>query len=506
MNQSSQEKMTSHKLRSPKVVIIGAGMTGIQLVIKLREAGITDICIFEKAEQLGGTWRENTYPGVACDVPSYLYSYSFEPNPNWSHVFARGEEIQNYLLAVAEKYQVLPLIAFNEEVTSAVFTGKDWQIKTSKKRSLKADFVISATGILHHPKWPEIKGIDQFKGESFHTARWNHKFKIDKNTRIGVIGNGSTAAQAIPELIDSGASVKVFQRTPQWILPNFDFTISEKRKQKLENNPKLLTRYRRWGKFLLEQFFTKAVTGHWLQKKILEIGCQLNLRFSIKSSSLRKKLTPHYQVGCKRIIFNQTFYKAIQKANAELVTDSIECINSQGIVTRDKANQSQQHEFDLIVYATGFDALKFMRPMQLVGRDGLTIEQAWQKEIKLYRSMFMPSFPNFFLMLGPNTPIGNYSVIAMSEVQTDYIIKMIKKWQCKDFDQLEPKTEAVKAFNLRIKKGLEKTVWVGGCRSWYLDPQGDPILWPFTWQLWVDEMQQPDLEDFHLSYNGKQIE
>ncbi|MDQ7049411.1 MAG: NAD(P)/FAD-dependent oxidoreductase [Enterobacterales bacterium] len=497
MQNSQAKDQPNNNKRLPKVVVIGAGMTGILLVIKLREAGITNITIFEKADRLGGTWRENTYPGAACDVPSYLYSYSFELNPNWSHIYAHGDEIQNYFERIGKKYQVTETIHFNEEVTDAIYRDKLWHIKTSKNRHYQADFVISATGILHHPKLPSISGIDCFKGKSFHTARWDHQFKIDASTRIGVIGNGSTAAQAIPELINGGASVKVFQRTPQWILPNFDFKISEKRKQKLQDDPALLMRYRRWGKFLLEQFFTKAVTGQWLQKKVLEMGCQLNLLLSVKSSILRKKLTPNYQVGCKRIIFNQTYYKAIQTSNAELVTDSIEKINSQGIITRNPENKFQQHDVDLIVYATGFDAFKFMRPINLIGKNGISIEQAWSQEIKLYRSMFMPEFPNFFLMLGPNTPIGNYSVIAMSEVQTDYLIQLIKKWQFGEFNQIEPKPSAVKAFNEMVKQGLKSTAWVGGCQSWYLDAQGDPILWPYDWQRWVDEMKTPDMEDFN---------
>jgi len=490
-------KTNNKSNRSPRVVIIGAGMTGILLVIKLRQAGFSDITIFEKADRLGGTWRENTYPGAACDVPSYLYSYSFELNPNWSHIFARGDEIQNYFERVADKYQVTESIRFNEEVIEAKYVKKEWQIKTNQGEQLSADFVISATGILHHPLLPKIKGIDLFKGKSFHTARWDHDFPINDTTRIGVIGNGSTAAQAIPELINSGAKVTVFQRTPQWILPNLDFKVSKKLKQKLKKDRNRLLRYRRWGRFLLEQFFTKAVTGRPLQRWILEVGCRLNLLLSIRSKKLRRALTPNYQVGCKRIIFNQTYYSAIQKDNAALITDPMECINEAGIITRDKDNQPQQHEFDLLVYATGFDAFKFMRPINLIGKNGVTIDQAWSQEIKLYRSMFMPDFPNFFQMLGPNTPIGNYSVIAMSEVQTDYLIQLIKKWQGHEFDQIEPQAQAVKDFNDYVKQGLKNTAWVGGCQSWYLDAQGDPILWPYDWQRWVDEMKIPQMEDFN---------
>lgn len=481
--------MTQTK-RNPSVVIIGAGMTGILMTIKLRQAGITDIVVLEKKESVGGTWRENTYPGAACDVPAHMYTYSFEPNPNWSRFFARGPEIKQYFEHVVDKYDVARDIRFNEAVTDAQYTDGKWTVKTSKGQTYIADFMVCATGILHHPQFPNIAGLDDFKGAKFHTAQWDHSVEISANTRVGIIGTGSTAAQAIPELINTGATVSVFQRTPQWLMHLPDFTFSHTMRKLMTRYPIITKIHRNTGKLFLEHFFTKAVTGQFIQKHLLSFLCKANLRLSIKDKVLREKLRPNYQVGCKRVIINSTFYKGIQKPNAHLITEGIERITETGIITKD----GKHHELDVLVLSTGFNAFNFMRPMNLIGRNNVHIDKAWAHKIKAYRSMLLSDYPNFFLMLGPNTPIGNFSVIAMSEVQTDYVIKLIDKWRAHEFDEFEAKPQAIDDFTAYVKEGLKGTSWVGGCQSWYLDADGDPILWPYTWQRWVDEMKEPQME------------
>ena len=476
--------------RNPSVIIIGAGMTGILMTIKLRKAGITDIVVLEKKNCVGGTWRENTYPGAACDVPAHMYTYSFEPNPNWSRFFARGPEIKQYFEDVADKYDVKRDIRFNESVTDSHYEAGKWTVKTSQSNTYIADFVVCATGILHHPKFPIIPGIEEFKGSMFHTAQWDHNVEISEHTRVGVIGTGSTAAQAIPELINTGAKVSVFQRTPQWLMHLPDFKFSNTMRKLMTRFPIVTKMHRNLGKYFLEHFFTKAVTGHFVQKHLLNFLCKTNLKLSIKDKVLREKLRPNYQVGCKRVIINTTFYKGIQKPNAALITEGIERITETGIITKD----GKHHDLDVLVLSTGFDAFSFMRPMNLVGRNNLHIDTAWQHKIKAYHSMMLANYPNFFLMLGPNTPIGNFSVIAMSEVQADYVINVIDKWRNREFDEFEAKPEAIKEFNAYVKKGLQNTSWVGGCQSWYLDADGDPILWPYTWKRWVDEMKEVQME------------
>ena len=480
----------THK-RNPSVVIVGAGMTGILMAIRMREAGIEDVIILEKKSRLGGTWRENTYPGVACDVPSHFYTYSFELNPNWSHFFAEGKEIQGYFEHVADKYNVRELIRFDEAVTGAHFENGKWHIQTTKEAHYEADFFVCATGILHHPAFPNIDGLDQFKGNIFHTAQWDHTVDFGPNTKVGVIGTGSTAAQFVPKLVQSGAQVNVFQRTPQWILPLPDRRISNTEKRLLKKHPWLLRLNRWYGQFTMTHFFNKAIAGHKLQQTLLSWGCKLNLRFSIKNKALREKLRPSYRIGCKRVIVNSTFYPAIQQPNAHLITDGISRITESGIQTQD----GKHHDLDVIVLSTGFQPFNFMRPMNLVGKNGLHIDEAWKDSIEAYRSILMPGFPNFFLMLGPFTPISNFSVIAMSEVQADYVMKLIEKWRNREFQTIEPKQEAVNKFLDYIRDGMKGSTWTSGCNSWYLDKNGMPMLWPYTWDRYVSYMSDLDMND-----------
>jgi len=486
--------MIKTNLRNPSVLVIGAGMTGILMAIKLREAGIDDITILEKKDKLGGTWRENTYPGVACDIPAHMYTYSFEPNAEWSNRFATGCEIQAYFEQVSEKYGITDTIRFNEAVVSCQYERGKWYVETSKDQSLIVDFVISATGILHHPSKPDIPGLDSFEGDTFHTAEWRHDVAL-KNQKIGVIGTGSTAAQAIPELVKVAEKVSVFQRTPQWIvnLPNKDYSPKDKRKWR--QSPQLMQKLKNRYTFAVEQTFSKAVIGKKLQHAAVSIWCKWNLRRSVRDPVLRAKLTPKYKVGCKRIIANTTFYDAIQKPNADLVTEGIHHITKDGVVTQD----GKLHRLDVLVLSTGFSPFNFMRPMNLVGKHSVSIDDAWDKKVQAYRSILIPDFPNFFLMLGPNTPIGNFSVIAMSEVQSKYVLKLIDAWRHKQFDEVAPSKAALINFNAYLKQGMKGTVWLGGCQSWYLDGDGDPAMWPYSWKQWVKEMDEPDFSDLVLN-------
>ncbi|TGL18815.1 NAD(P)/FAD-dependent oxidoreductase [Leptospira yanagawae] len=486
--------MTKQTVRDPKVVIIGAGMTGILLAIELERMGVKDITILEKKNDLGGTWRENTYPGVACDIPAHMYTYSFAPNPEWSHRFAHGNEIHTYFKRVSDEYKVTPKIHFNEAVVEAHYQNGKWTTKTSKGQTYVSDFLISATGILHHPAKPNIPGLDSFKGKCFHTAEWDHSVSLE-GKRIGVIGTGSTAAQVIPEMIKIGKKVSVFQRTPQWIVKVPDTIYTEEDKRKWRKEPNVLKRFHKWYTFAVEQTFSKAVIGKKIPHLLMSFLCKRNLRTSVKDPILRQKLTPNYRVGCKRVIVNSTFYDAIQKPNADLVTEGIERITDNGVITKD----GKLHELDVLILATGFHPFHFMRPMDLTGENGISIETVWKKKVQAYRSLFIPHLPNFVLMLGPNTPIGNFSVIAMSEVQTKYVLKIINDWRNGKFDVIDAKEEALQRFAAYLKKGMAGTVWLGGCQSWYLDPDGDPAMWPYTWSRWEKEMKTPDYQDFHLT-------
>lgn len=488
--------MTSQR-KNPSVVIIGAGMTGILLVIKLRELGITNITLLEKAETLGGTWRENTYPGIACDVPAHAYTYSFEPNPDWSHHFAPGPEIYQYFHKVFYKYGVNFSTHFNEAATSCVFNddSQTWTVSTSQNKTYEADLLFSATGLLHQPNIPKITGLESFAGPSFHSARWDHSVSR-KGKRIGIIGTGSSATQIISELVlGEGVEVTVFQRTPQWIVAVKDEGFTEAEKQRFRRQPFRIKLIRNLSLFIFGAG-TNALTGDKLGNRILHRLMSWNagryLNSTVKDPVLRAKLTPNYKMGCKRVVINDRFYDAIQQPGTRLVTESIDQIEPQGVRTKD----GQLHEVDILVLATGFDPKAYMRPMTFVGKNGLSIEDAWSKKLSAYQSMFLPGFPNYILMLGPNSPIGNQSVIEISEHQTAYALQLVRRWQAGELATIEAKPEALARWAAMIKSRMSHTVWTSGCQSWYLDADGDALAWPDTWKNWVKIMEQPILSDF----------
>jgi cation diffusion facilitator CzcD-associated flavoprotein CzcO len=484
----------SKSRENPSVIIIGAGMTGIGLVIKLKAAGITNITLLEKAETVGGTWRENRYPGVACDVPSHAYTYSFESNPEWSNFFAYGKEIYDYFKKVYMKYGVDKHTHLNEGVNSCVYQNGKWLVKTTKDKTYEADFLFSATGILHKPVYPDIPGLDTFAGTSMHSSCWDNSLDL-KGKRIGVIGTGSSATQLIPELINSeGTDVTVFQRTAQWLVeaPNKEYTEADKKR--FREKPSRMNLVRNISLAVFAQG-TSALVGDSLWDRFIHSLYSWNarryLKSAIKDPVLRARLTPDYKFGCKRVVMNATFYPAIQKPNAHLVTEGIDHIEKDGVVTKD----GKLHKLDILVLATGFDAGAFMRPMEFRGRNGLSIDDAWKEKISAYRSLLIPEFPNFFLMLGPNSPIGNYSVIAMSEMQADYCITLIKLWQENKLKQIESTPKAVQEWRSMLKSKMSHTVWTSGCSSWYLDKDGDPLTWPDKWKNWVTMMKDINTND-----------
>lgn len=495
-NSSFQNKSTVDR-SNPSVVIIGAGMTGLLVAIKLQEMGVDDVVLLESRPQVGGTWYANTYPGVACDIPCYGYTYEFEPNPDWSSLLPKGEEIQRYFERVFKKYGLAAKTHFNEAVTACHYNDQSrrWQLTTAKGNHFEADLVFSATGILREPARPAIAGMENFQGPIFHTAEWDHRVDL-KGKRIGCIGTSSTAVQAIPELLNlPGTEVSVFQRTAQWMIPVDDIEFSAQEKARMRRFPRWL----KWRRDVAMWFFRQAMTAitndGWLDRlkhRALTRMAQKHLDTQVSDPALRAKLTPNYTFGCKRMIINTTFYPAIQKPNAHLVTEAIDHFTDKGIVTRD----GEFHELDVVVLATGFNPMAFMRPMAFTGRGGQDINDTWEKKIQAYRSILLPGFPNFFLMLGPYTPIGNYSVIAMSEVQTRYAMQLVERWRSGEMDTIEATQEAMQHWQQSVKSRLGRTAWASGCNSWYLDADGDPLSWPDTWNAWVKAMAKPDLKDF----------
>jgi cation diffusion facilitator CzcD-associated flavoprotein CzcO len=480
--------------RPLRFAIIGAGMSGILAAIELKKRGLDDFTIYEKADRLGGTWRDNTYPGLSCDVPSHVYAYSFELNPEWTHRFSPGAEIQAYFERVADKYDVRRHMRFGSEITRVVWRDGRWRLEIADGARDIVDFVISATGVLVRPTYPDIEGLETFRGASFHSARWDHSAPLD-GRRVGVIGTGSTATQIVPAIVDRVAKLSLFQRTAQWILPAENPAYRDDEKRMFRERPDLLRQsYEHWRKRFVDTF-AQAVIGDRAEMQKIEDLCRDNLEQNVLDPVLRAWLTPDYRAACKRLIMSDTFYHAIQKSNAELVTERIRRIEPTGVRTHD----GKLHELDILVLATGFDGHAFMRPMQVIGEGGRSLDEAWSNGNEAYRSVTVPGFPNFFMMVGPNSPIGNFSVIMISEIQIDYamqLVDLVRQGRCRS---LAPKAAASARFNAALREAMKDTVWVTGCRSWYLDKNGNPALWPWSFERFREEMRRPDLSDFELA-------
>jgi cation diffusion facilitator CzcD-associated flavoprotein CzcO len=491
---SGQGARAPEAARDVRFAIIGAGMSGILSAIKLREAGLTDFTIYEKADRLGGTWRENTYPGIGCDVPSHLYSYSFEPNPDWSHRYSPGGEIQAYFEDVARRHDVEKRIRYGEEITRSEFTGGRWHLETASGHRDEADFVIAATGVLHHPSYPDIEGLGAFEGALFHSARWDHDVPLD-GRRVGIIGTGSTAVQIVPAVVDRVAKLSLFQRTAQWIMPQENPPYSDAEKAGFRRNPEQMRElHAQISRLFAEGFSNAVVDADSPQMKNIEDMCRANLEDNVTDPELRERLRPDYRAACKRLVISPDFYPAIQKPNAELVTEGIERVEAGGVRTRD----ARLHELDVLVLATGFRVDRFMRPMEVIGRNGVRLDEVWADRPVAYLSISIPGFPNFFMLNGPNGPVGNFSLIEVAELQFAYIRQLIDQvvsGRCREISASKATTQK---FDAERVEAAKKTVWATGCHSWYLDDRGIPATWPWTFDRFREEMAEPQLDGYEL--------
>jgi cation diffusion facilitator CzcD-associated flavoprotein CzcO len=473
-------------------VIIGAGLSGIMSVIALERAGFRNIALYEKAERLGGTWRENTYPGVGCDVPSHLYSYSFAPNPDWSRLFSPGHEILAYIESVAERYRIAQHAHFGEEVTRCVYENKRWHIETSRGRRDQADILIAASGVTHHPRIPELKGLDSFQGAAFHSARWDHSVPM-AGKRVGVIGTGSTAVQLVAALVKQVDKLSLFQRTPQWIMPQDNQPYDAAQREQFRRDPNSIPALREylWKRFAAN-FSDAVIDVNSPGLQVIEQVSRKHLEESVSDPVLREKLRPSYRAACKRLIISSEFYPAIQQPNAQLVTEGIERVEPTGIRTRD----GQLHELDVLVYATGFRTDQFIRPTDVVGRGGLHLDALWQGHPTAYLSVAVPEFPNFFLLNGPSSPVGNFSLIEVAELQMRYALQLIEKLRAGECSEICVKQTAADSFEAERVAATKNTVWVTGCRSWYLDDRGVPASWPWSLERFRSVMAAPDFSAF----------
>jgi cation diffusion facilitator CzcD-associated flavoprotein CzcO len=465
------------------VLIVGAGFAGLGMAIRLKQAGIDDFTIIERAERVGGTWRDNTYPGIACDIPSHLYSYSFEPNPNWSQFFAPQKEILAYLEHCADKYGIVPHIRFGTAATSASFDQRTglWSVQTSDGKTISARVVVSGSGhALSRPVFPDVPGRDAFQGKSMHSARWDHDYSLEGKT-VAVVGTGASAIQIVPSIAHEVGKMYVFQRTPSWVAPKPDHPISHKEQDVFRDKPFVQKLVRGAIYCLLETMAIGYVVEPRLNK-IREYRSLQYLRKTVKDPALRAKLTPNFRLGCKRILISNDYYKTLQRENVELVTDGIAEIRAHTIVTKD----GTERPVDVIIYATGFETSEAKPPFPIAGRAGLDLAHAWSRNIEAYLGTTIPGFPNAFLLLGPNVGLGHSSMIFMMESQFAYVLDAIKTMRARRIKSVEVRHDVAVRYNNRLQKRLEHTVWnTGGCASWYLTSSGkNTTAWPgFTFEF-----------------------
>jgi cation diffusion facilitator CzcD-associated flavoprotein CzcO len=454
-------------------IVVGAGFSGICAGIQLRKLGITDFVILEKADRVGGTWRENTYPGAACDVPSHLYSYSFEPNPSWSRAYGKQAEILAYLEHCATKYELRPHLRFGHAVHDARFdeaTGT-WRVNTSKG-SFTSRALLLGNGALHVPSIPDIPGLASFGGTKFHSAQWNHDTALD-GKRIGVVGTGASAIQFVPQIAKQAGSLHVFQRTPPWIVPKLDRVMSARERWALEHVPAAHW-LRRTGLYWLME---SRVVGFAYAPKLLALAEKMVLRSiaqQVPDPELRAKVTPGYRLGCKRVLISNDYYPALQRPNVELVTDLIERVTPRGVRTAD----GRERELDVLILGTGFQVTQYLSKVHIVGKGGATLDDAWRTSLRNYLGISVSGFPNLFLLMGPNTGLGHNSMIFMIEAQARYAARAVATLLDRKLSYLDVRPEAEAAFRAQLARKMEHTVWTTGCSSWYQTPDGEVFLWP----------------------------
>jgi cation diffusion facilitator CzcD-associated flavoprotein CzcO len=476
-----------------RFVIIGAGISGVLMAIKLLERGFRNFVILEKADALGGTWRDNVYPGVACDVAAHLYSFSFAGNPWWRSRYAKGPDIWKYYYDVARRFGVLQFIEYGKDVVSAEFDGRQWQVTAGDGTHYTADIVIAAAGRLHKPVMPNIAGLESFAGPSFHTARWDTAIGLS-GKRIGVIGTGSSATQIVTALSGKVAKLSVFQRTAQWVFPVKDtpnpwwrriaFRLSLARWQRYYNQLRSETEAR--GKAA-----TSSEAGRKARDEVV-----FDALAAIGDPDLRAKLTPDYEVGCKRLVFSDGFYDAVQHSSVDVVTCAINRVVPEGVITKD----GKLHQLDVLALATGFDAHAYIRPMRVIGEQGVTLDEVWADLPLTYRAIAIPHMPNFLMINGPYSPGGTASVVGIAEEQVGYILQLIDRITQNDV-LLSPREEPSRDWLAEVRERARGSVWgTGGCQSWYLDATGTPTLDTSTLSelraalavpQWADFIEQP---------------
>ena len=479
-----------------RVVIVGSGFSGIGAAIRLKGAGIDDFVILERANDLGGTWRDNSYPGCACDVPSHLYSFSFAPNPGWTRAFSPQPEIWAYLKNVATDHDVVRHIRFEHEMRSATWDDEasQWVLETTQG-TMTGDVLIAGTGALSDPAIPDVPGLGTFRGTTFHSATWNHDHDLS-GERVAVIGTGASAIQFVPQIQPHVGRLLLFQRTPPWLMPRRDHPYSARQRKLFKRLP--LTRLAVRARIFL--YFESRVIPFVYRPQLMKIGQKAavaHLHSAVKDPVLRSKLRPSYALGCKRIILSDDYYPAVTQPNVDVITDGIAEVREHSVVTTDGV----EHEVDTIIFGTGFHVTDPPIAGLVRGRDGKSLADVWSTGLEAHLGTTIAGFPNFFMMTGPNTGLGHNSMIRMIESQLTYIIDGLQQMERRGAQMVEVRRGAQTAYNTELQRRMEKTIWItGGCKSWYLDPRNgkNTSLWPGSTIEFRRRLRHFDTADYVL--------
>ncbi|HET8643028.1 MAG TPA: NAD(P)/FAD-dependent oxidoreductase [Pseudonocardiaceae bacterium] len=476
-----------------EVAIVGAGFSGLGMAIQLKKAGRHDFVILEEAGDVGGTWRENTYPGCACDIPSHLYSYSFEPNPGWTRQYPRQQEIWDYLRHCTRKYGLEPHLRFRTRMVTAEFddTCATWLLTTDGGETVRARALVGAFGPLHHPAIPDLPGLDRFAGATFHSARWDHDYDL-AGKRVAVIGTGSSAIQFVPEIAPEVAHLEIFQRTAPWIMPKPDREITGFERRLFRLFPPARRAFRNLIYWRQEVAALGFVVNPRLMR-LIERLARRHIERHVRDPALRAAVTPSYVIGCKRILISNDYYRALNRPNVDLTTSPIVEVREHGVVTAD----GTEHRVDAIIFGTGFRVIDALASKMIVGANGRKLQDAWADGPQAYRGITIAGFPNLFLLVGPNTGLGHNSIVFMIETQIRHVLRCLR-----ELDRgrtIDVRAGAERDFNHWVQSRLRGTVWQTGCKSWYLDDEGrNRTLWPgFTFTYWW-RTRTPRLSDYEV--------
>jgi cation diffusion facilitator CzcD-associated flavoprotein CzcO len=473
----TQPKATGPRAGKRSVAVVGGGFGGIGAAIMLHRAGYRDVTVFERGERIGGVWNFNTYPGVACDVPSNLYEFSFAPNPRWSRRYAPGAEIQAYIERVARRHGVLERVRLGTAFKRASFVDaqRRWRLDTTAG-SFDADVLVTACGQLSTPSIPPIPGLDAFAGPSFHTARWRHDVELE-GRHVAVVGSGCSAIQVVPAIQPQVAGLHVYQRSPGWTIPKMDFEIPPLTRRLFELVP-AFQRLDRALIFGVLEAATAGMTGHRRLLRPFRALARRQIERQIDDPELRRKVTPQDQIGCKRLMLTDDWYRTLTRRNVELITDRIAEITPEGVRTADRYERAA----DILILATGFNSHDFVAPMDIVGRAGRALTEAWDGVPRAYLGITVAGFPNLFLLYGPNTNGGASSVIYTVECAMRHVLAALRELERTDADTIELRPQAAAAFDRELREALAGTVWQSGCTSWYIDEHGNNSnQWPWLW-------------------------